>query len=245
MDSSEVKKLRREYAMSQERFARLLGVSLQTVRRWEAGLSKPLPIMNLKLEQLRDELAAEPPLEAGDDQPGAPHYRPTGTDLGGLLKGIGGLLKLVSRLAEGEEVGREGKAALGDGNVKAVYGFSVRMGLEGRPVIEQFGNVQETESGTVVAETREPLVDVLDEGDHILVVAELPGVEETDVRAQVQEDILEISAERGDRRYAGKVPLPAAVDVSEVTLAYRNGILEIVLPKQGGMSGHGTSVGKE
>ena len=53
MQDKAIKGLRLELALSQERFARLLGVSLQTVRRWEAGLSRPLPFISLKLEELQ------------------------------------------------------------------------------------------------------------------------------------------------------------------------------------------------
>lgn len=240
MDSSEIKKLRQEFALSQERFARMLGVSLQTVRRWEAGLSKPLPIISLKLKQLRADLPPEARAQPNIDKREVRHPR-AAVDLGGLLKGIGGLLSLVSRMSEGDAVQREGQATASDGKVKAVYGFSVRMGLEGRPVIEQFGNIQETETGAVVAETREPLIDVMDEGDHFMVVAEMPGVDERNIRARVQDDILDISAESGERHYASQVRLPAAVDASLMALSYRNGILEVVLPKWGGMTGHHTS----
>lgn len=53
MEDRRIKKLRLDFGLSQERFARLLVVSLQTVRRWEEGLTKPLPIMNLKLGESR------------------------------------------------------------------------------------------------------------------------------------------------------------------------------------------------
>ena len=43
--------------------------------------------------------------------------------------------------------------------------------------VEPFGNVtKDKESGrTVVHEVREPLVDVFEEDDHVLVIAEMPG----------------------------------------------------------------------
>ena len=52
MEHTQIKEIRGRLGLSQERFAQLLGVSLQTVRRWESGLTRPLPIVSLKLEEL-------------------------------------------------------------------------------------------------------------------------------------------------------------------------------------------------
>ena len=52
MTAEQIKDLRRTLAISQERLARELGVSLSTVQRWEKG-SKPLPAHQEKLEKLR------------------------------------------------------------------------------------------------------------------------------------------------------------------------------------------------
>jgi HSP20 family protein len=153
--------------------------------------------------------------------------------MGGLLKGLSTLLGLVARMAEEgkEETTRTGEVAALGGQVKGVYGVTLRMGLPGSPVIERFGNVQETESGPVVTETREPLVDALDEGDAIVVIAELPGVEEQDIRVCVDGDVLEVSAASGDRNYRKEVLLPSAVDPKSLRSSYRNGILEVSLTK--------------
>lgn len=154
--------------------------------------------------------------------------------LGGLFKGIGSLLDLVSKIAEeGEaQTSRSGEIEALGGKLKGVYGFSVRTGLGGKPVIEHFGNIQETETGAVVAETREPLVDVLDEGGRLVVIAELPGVEEKDIHLKVEGDILEIVASSKDRKYQKEVLLPSAVDPESLESSYRNGVLEIRLAKR-------------
>jgi HSP20 family protein len=89
--------------------------------------------------------------------------------------------------------------------------------------------VKETAAGPQVAETREPLVDVLDEGGHLRVIAELPGVEEKDIKLEIRDDILEITAEKGDRKYRKEVLLPGRAVL--VRSSYRNGVLEIELAK--------------
>lgn len=229
------REIRLRLGLSQERFAQRLGVSLQTVRRWESGLSRPLPIIAQKLLELERQ-TAPPGHSAGGVPMSRDRAKSTGTveiGLGGLFKGIGSLLDLVSKMAEegkDEQAGGGQVEALG-GRVKGVYGFSVRMGLGGKPFIESFGNIQETEAGPVPSDSREPLVDVLDEGKALVLIAELPGIEETDIRLEVKGDILEISAATRDRQYHKEVLLPSAVAPRSLKSSYRNGILEVSLAK--------------
>lgn len=155
---------------------------------------------------------------------------------GGLLKGIGNFIDLVSKMAEEgkEEVSRTGEfkiKGMPGKEAKGVYGFTVKMGIGGAPTVEQFGNIRETAKGPVVEEVREPIVDVFDEEDKVLVIAELPGVEETNINLEVKGDVLTISAEDKDRKYSKEVLLPSAVDVDTMKTSYKSGILEIVFPK--------------
>ena len=54
----------------------------------------------------------------------------------------------------------------------------------------------------MVHELREPLVDVFEEENHVLIVAEMPGIEAEDVEVEIQDDILTLSAKRGTRNIA-------------------------------------------
>lgn len=47
-----VQKLRKSLGLSQENFARLLGVAVQTVNRWENGLAAPSSLADSLLESL-------------------------------------------------------------------------------------------------------------------------------------------------------------------------------------------------
>jgi len=154
--------------------------------------------------------------------------------LGGLLKGIGNFFDFVSRMAEEgkEEISRTGEIKDPSGKARAIYGFTIRMGLGGQPAVEQFENICRTEAGAVVAEVREPIVDVFDEKDFVLVLAELPGVEEGDIHLEVKDDILNLTAEGEDTKYSKEVLLPAVVDADTMESTYKNGVLEIKLRKK-------------
>jgi HSP20 family protein len=86
------------------------------------------------------------------------------------------------------------------------------------------------EAEAAVGEAREPLVDVFDEGQEILVVAEMPGISAEEILVEVDDDILAL-ASTGERRYAAEVLLPAAVAAPSLQRTYRNGILELRMQK--------------
>ncbi len=229
MENRRIRGLRLELGLSQERFARLVGVSLQTVRRWEEGLTRPLPVLSLKLEELQRKLGG-----AGVAEEKKKEERESGFGLGGLFKGLGSLFDLVSRMAEEgqDEYTRTGEISGLGGKATGVYGFSVKMGRGGTPTIEQFGNIKATEKGPVVAEVREPMVDVFDEGEKLVVIVELPGVEEDDIHLEVKDDILDLAAETKHTKYSKEILLPSPVDAGAMESTYKNGILEITFKKR-------------
>ncbi len=149
---------------------------------------------------------------------------------GGLFKGLGNLIDLAAKLRE-EGIAKSGEIRGLPRGAKGVYGFSIRT-LSGKPVIESFGNIRETARGPVVEEVREPMVDVFDEKDRILVIAELPGVSEKEIKVEIAGDILNFTASNKDRKYAKEILLPGKVKPDSVKTQYKNGILEITLEKE-------------
>ncbi len=151
--------------------------------------------------------------------------------VGGLFKGLADLVERLGELAEtGEELKRTGEIRGGGKEVKGVYGFSVKVGLGDEGVkVEPFGNIARDEQTdeAVVRETREPIVDVFEESDHILVVAEMPGIGPDDLRIEVKDDILTLSAEKGTKRYRKEILLPRAVQLDKTTISCNNGIVEV------------------
>ena len=81
-----------------------------------------------------------------------------------------------------------------------------------------------------VAGHKEVLVDVFDEKDHVRVIAEMPGIEEKDIKLDLKGDKLVISAERADRKYHQEITLPS-VSQGDPKTTYRNGILEVRIEK--------------
>ncbi|MBM4294722.1 MAG: Hsp20 family protein [Deltaproteobacteria bacterium] len=151
---------------------------------------------------------------------------------GGVFKGLADLIEKLGDLADkGEQLKKSGEFQHKD--VKGVYGFSVKVGLGdkgGKEVkVEPFGNVRRDEKSgeTVVQEIREPVVDVFEEKDHTLVVAEMPGISTKDVHLEVQDDLLTINAEKKDKKYRKEILLPRSYPREKMKMSCNNGILEI------------------
>lgn len=151
--------------------------------------------------------------------------------LGGILKGLAGLVEGLGELAEtGEELSRTGEIHGSGKEVKGIYGFTVKVGLgEEKAHVEPFGNIRKDQKTgqTVVQEMREPVVDVFEEKDHTLVVAEMPGITAKDVQLDVKDDLLTIYAARGDKKYRKEVLLPETFPREKMLVSCNNGILEI------------------
>jgi len=111
------------------------------------------------------------------------------------------------------------------------YGFSITIGPDGRPIIQEFGNVRPSRWGIEKSDVRRPYVEThVDPKAGVLkVVAELPGVDKESIKVNATEGVVTIRAEQGDRKYYADVKLPAKVDPTTAKASYRNGVLEVTL----------------
>jgi HSP20 family protein len=126
-----------------------------------------------------------------------------------------------------------------------VYGYSVKIGPDGKPEVRKFGNVNSFPNvlggGLAVKEEREPLVDVIRGKDEVRVVAEVPGVNKEDLRVTADESSITIESVTGQPRYQKRVELPDAVDPKTARSTYKNGILEVTF-KSKSKGGSGMSI---
>jgi HSP20 family protein len=122
-----------------------------------------------------------------------------------------------------------------------VYGYSMTIGPDGKPIIREFGNVKRgptKEWREAISDTREPLVDVVEGEKETRVLAELPGAKKEDIELTAEGRTLVISAETPLRRYRKELELPYDVELRRSKSSFNNGILEVTLPKRkGGHSG--------
>jgi HSP20 family protein len=162
-----------------------------------------------------------------------------GVQFGGFLGKLGSVVEKLVDLAEtGQNLSKTGelKGLDPQGKLRGVYGFSIKTGIgrqgESELKIEPFGNIHRDASGDAVAEdVREPLVDVHEEEDHVLVLAEIPGVSKKDVQLELAQDRLTIRAQRGEKRYHKEVVLPRSFSPENMRWDCASGILKIRLER--------------
>ena len=105
---------------------------------------------------------------------------------------------------------------------------------------ESFGNIGMSQ--------RIPAVDVYEGEDSVNVSLDLPGLNKEDIKLEYREGNLLVKGERNyedkkenkdgfhqlERRYTGfsrVIPIPANVDENNIKAEYKNGVLEVTLPK--------------
>jgi HSP20 family protein len=92
-----------------------------------------------------------------------------------------------------------------------------------------------------------PRLDVIDDGDALRIVAELPGLSREDVELEVVEDMLVLTGEkriesksdekgcyrveRAFGQFQRAIPLPSGVDLERAEANFENGMLTVRVPK--------------
>lgn len=105
-----------------------------------------------------------------------------------------------------------------------------------------FGGVPEDREGFWA-----PVVDIEEDNDKIMVKAEVPGMIREDIKVSVQGNLLTITGERKQEnetknktfhriersygRFSRMITLPTDVDADKVKASYKDGVLNISLPK--------------
>jgi HSP20 family protein len=92
-----------------------------------------------------------------------------------------------------------------------------------------------------------PPIDILDRGNEIVVRADLPGMEQKDIQIELQDGVLSIRgerkedrqdadnyrwAERWDGTFMRSITLPTGVDPTKIQAQFKNGVLDIRMPKK-------------
>jgi HSP20 family protein len=93
-----------------------------------------------------------------------------------------------------------------------------------------------------------PTMDMIDEKDKIMVSMDMPGMKKDDIEISLQNDMLMVKGEKKEEReinekdmvrserfygtFQRAIPLSASVDESKVEANYKDGVLEIIMPKK-------------
>jgi HSP20 family molecular chaperone IbpA len=76
-----------------------------------------------------------------------------------------------------------------------------------------------------------PLVDIFEERDYLIVLAELPGIDEKDINIETDESTITITAENETKKYLKIVRLPTHIKRGPIEFTHKNNILQVRLKK--------------
>jgi len=159
---------------------------------------------------------------------------------GGILKGIGKMIPGLGELFKGLEkspafkerlkkIDKEVERKLKEAPLKKTEEgkFKIRGRFEARYLAPDKPSMRKEVS---LPMPQERPVDIFDEKDYIKVIAEIPGVEEEDIKINLEKDGLTISVDVSDHKYHQEVKLPCEPK-GKLEKFYRNGILEVKINK--------------
>jgi HSP20 family protein len=158
----------------------------------------------------------------------------------GVFRGLDEVIPGFGELVKGLEKSEAFRKRLADANAEAARRLGKAPPLRGaggmrRSIIPARTNLKvgRTRFGKESLEPqprRDVNTDIFDEGDNLVIIAELPGVNEKDIEVEVVGDRLGLSARSQGRQYRKDIILPCAVR-EKPGLTYKNGILKINLEK--------------
>lgn len=119
-------------------------------------------------------------------------------------------------------------------NKRFIRGFSLNIGPDGKPKLQEFGNrpLKTPKGASTISEEREPLTDIIEGDDDVAVTVEIPGVEKENIDLNVTEDMLEITVDTPQRKYHKRVDLPCDVKPKTTKATYKNGVLDVVIKRK-------------
>lgn len=158
----------------------------------------------------------------------------------GALRGLGKIIPGFGELVKGLEKSEafQERLKVADAEIERQLGKAPIKRMEGtrRSIIpaKTTLKVSQTtlrEEAAPPLPQREVVADIFDEGDYLKVIAELPGVNEKDIKAEVRDNLLILSAQTSGREYYKEIELPGLVK-DKLNLTYKNGILQITMKKE-------------
>lgn len=128
--------------------------------------------------------------------------------------------------------------------------WNTRNGLQDeiKQVFDKFFGETEGDQSNVVTSQWAPRVDIKEEGDRFLILADIPGVDPKDIEIHMDKGILSIRGERSSEakeegaRYSRvershgvfyrRFALPDTANAEGISATGRHGVLEIAIPKK-------------
>ncbi len=111
-----------------------------------------------------------------------------------------------------------------------IPGFPIKLGPDGKPRIREFNN-RKIRQKTKINDDPDPLVDLIEDAENIIVLASLPGVKKEAIDLRTTKNRLILSVGTSNLECHEELKLPARVDPKSAHASYKNGVLQVKLKK--------------
>lgn len=160
-----------------------------------------------------------------------------------FFEDMGGLDSMVEDMMREMEENLEKNRGRIQSGKPFVYGVNIKVGPDGKPHVEQFGNFPAnghlgapTAASTAATQkqlnAKAPNMDVIEEQKVVRVIVELPGVEKKFIHPHVTTDTLTLTVDDPQRTYHAVRKLPVAVKANTAKALVNNGILELTVERE-------------
>lgn len=115
-----------------------------------------------------------------------------------------------------------------------VYGFTYKVGPEGKPYFQEFGNlpgVSREAKSVVSKDVREPITDINEDKDRVYITFELPGISKENIDLKVSGNNVTISVKEGTRKYYKSLDFDFEVKPESAKAKFVNGMLDVTFDK--------------
>ncbi len=152
-----------------------------------------------------------------------------------IARGLSDLFNFLSELDDGQQPRRGTREKNG---MIIEYSFGKRTLAEGEPERdaemppENPAAARRRSAKPSGLEVLEPVTDMFDEPDEVVLLFEVPGVARKDIHCVLDGDIVLLEAKTGERLYRKEILVEAKLAAASPRLRLRNGVLEARLTKQ-------------
>jgi HSP20 family protein len=112
-----------------------------------------------------------------------------------------------------------------------VYGFTYKLGPDGKPEYREFGNIPREYPELPSMEYREPITDVQKREGETDITLEIPGVSKNEISIETRDNVLIVKVDKEGRKYYKEVELEGEIPPENVKASYSNGVLDIVVKR--------------
>jgi HSP20 family molecular chaperone IbpA len=112
-----------------------------------------------------------------------------------------------------------------------IRGFFIKVSPDGKAKLREYNDFESISDESKLVDDLEPLVDIIEKRDVLIVLVALQGVQKDDIDLRVTENCLIVSIDAEEFDWYDEFKLPTRVKPKSAFAYFKNGVLEVHLEK--------------